>query len=349
MSQGTMKAVVVKEGKTTAVEERPIPSGLKANEVLFKVTAVAQNPTDWKHVAFGLAQPGNILGCDFVGVAEELGSDVPKEVKGQLRGGFVRGGMNKENAAYAEYIKSAWDVTFQVPSNVSAQQAASAPIPLLTACQAFYLRLRLPFPDADNSAVKGKWILIWSGSTAVGQYAIQLAKLAGLKIATTASPAKHDLVKSLGADVVVDYKDKEVAQKLREATNDSIEYGLDCIAENGSVQLAQQAFGKNGGHLICLLFDLGELPRKDVKTESTLAYTVLGEDQSFGPAFFPSSKEDREYCVKYCQFITKLFEQEKIRPLEVTDLGGIETIQKGLDQLKNGENKTKLVHTIARN
>jgi D-arabinose 1-dehydrogenase-like Zn-dependent alcohol dehydrogenase len=114
--------------------------------------------------------------------------------------------MNKENSAYAEYIKSAWDVTFRVPDNISAQQAASAPIPLLTACQAFYLRMRLPFPDADNSAVRGKWILIWSGSTAVGQYAIQLAKLAGLKIATTASPAKHELVKSLGADFVVDYK-----------------------------------------------------------------------------------------------------------------------------------------------
>lgn len=147
-----------------------------------------------------------MLGCDFVGVAEELGSDVPAEVKGQLRGGFVRGGMNKENAAYAEYIKSAWDVTFRVPSNVTAQQAASAPIPLLTACQALYLRMRLPFPEADNSSVKGKWILVWSGSTAVGQYTIQLAKLAGLKVATTASPAKHDLVKSLGADVVVDYK-----------------------------------------------------------------------------------------------------------------------------------------------
>lgn len=101
------------------------------------------------------------------------------------------------------------------------------------------------------------------------------------------------------------------------------------------MQLAQQAFGKNGGHLVCLLFDLDELPRKDVKTESTLAYTVLGEDQSFGPAFFPSSKEDRDYAVKYCEFIPKLWEQGKLRPLEVTDLGGIETIQKGLDQLKS--------------
>jgi len=209
------------------------------------------------------------------------------------------------------------------------------------------LRLGLPRPDQDNSKVTGKWILIWSGSTAVGQYAIQLAKLAGLKVATTASPAKHDLVKSLGADVVVDYKDPEVSEKLRKATDDSIVYGLDTISENGSVQLCQKAFGKEGGHLVCLLFKLGDPARSDVKTESTLAYTALGEDQSFGPAAFKSSAEDRQNHVDCAKLATKLFAEGKLKPLEVTDLGGLDTVEKGLKMLQNAENKTKLVHTIA--
>ena len=126
----------------------------------------------------------------------------------------MRGGIKPNTGAFAEYVKSAWDVTFHIPDKISPQQAASAPIPLFSACQALYLRLGLPFPDADNSAAKDKWILIWSGSTSVGQYAIQLAKLAGLKVATTASPAKYELVKSLGADVVVDYKVSRIPENF---------------------------------------------------------------------------------------------------------------------------------------
>ena len=92
--------------------------------------------------------------------------------------------------------------------------------------QALYLRLKLPQPPEK---AEGKWILIWSGvsfrlvvtykecisltlrlaiyqSTAVGQYAIQLAKLSGLKVATTASPSRWETLKAYGADLIVDYK-----------------------------------------------------------------------------------------------------------------------------------------------
>lgn len=124
--------------------------------------------SDWKHL--GGAKPGFILGCDFVGVAHELGSEVPEEVKGQLRAGFVRGGTNPDNGAFAEYVKQAWDVTWVVPKNVSPQEAASAPIPLLTACQAMYLRQGLKRPiDGPDPANKDKWYLVWSGATSVGQ------------------------------------------------------------------------------------------------------------------------------------------------------------------------------------
>lgn len=348
MSQ-TMKALVIQPDYSVKLQDKPKPSAseLGPKEVLFKVLAVGQNPTDWKHVAFKLGEPDCISGCDYVGQALELGSDVPKDVKGTIRFGFVRGGKSKTIGAFSEFIKQEYDLTSEVPKNVTPAQAASAPIPLFTAAQAFYLRLGLPRPDQDNSKVAGKWILVWSGSTAVGQWAIQLAKLAGLRIATTASPAKHELVKSLGAEVVVDYKDPQVSEKLRQATNDSIVYGLDTIAENGSVQLAQKAFGKSGGHLVCTLFDLGEPARSDVKTESTLVYTALGTDQSFGPAAFKTSPEDRANQVQCAKLFTKLFLEGKLKPPQITDVGGIETLEKGMKMLQNGENKTKLVHTIA--
>jgi NADPH:quinone reductase-like Zn-dependent oxidoreductase len=54
---------------------------------------------------------------------------VPKEVKGSIRFGFVRGGKSETNGAFAEYIKQEWDITAEVPKNVTPAQAASAPIP----------------------------------------------------------------------------------------------------------------------------------------------------------------------------------------------------------------------------
>lgn len=86
---------------------------------------------------------------------------------------------------------------------------------------------------------------------------------------------------------------------------------------------------------MCLLFDLKDLPRKDVKTESTLAYTANGQDNAFGPAVFKTSPEDRQNQVESMKLATKLFAEGKLRPLDVTDLGGLETIQKGLDMVKS--------------
>jgi NADPH:quinone reductase-like Zn-dependent oxidoreductase len=68
------------------------------------------------------------------------------------------------------------------------------------------LKLKIPPPPPETETAEGKWILIWSGATAVGQYAIQLAKLSGLKVATTASPHRWETLKSFGADLIVDYK-----------------------------------------------------------------------------------------------------------------------------------------------
>jgi NADPH:quinone reductase-like Zn-dependent oxidoreductase len=69
----------------------------------------------------------------------------------------------------------------------------------------------------------------------VGLHAINLAKLAGLKIVSTASPHNHALLKSLGADAVFDYKDPEVVQKIKEWTlpHGGVTIALDCVAEHG--------------------------------------------------------------------------------------------------------------------
>ena len=120
------------------------------------------------------------------------------------------------------------------------EEAASFPIPHLTGVQALYMRLSLPkplSPEATAFKQKGEKILIWGASTAVGHHAVQLAALSGLEVYATASPAVHDDIKALGATHVFDYKDPNVAAKIKEAAGpQGIIYAFDTVAEKGSTE-----------------------------------------------------------------------------------------------------------------
>lgn len=94
------------------------------------------------------------------------------------------------------------------------------------------MRLGLPSPSAPSS--KKESILIWGGSTAVGHHAIQLAALSGLRVFVTASPSVHADLKKLGAEAAFDYKDPDIVSKVKDASGDSIKYGLDTVGEQGS-------------------------------------------------------------------------------------------------------------------
>lgn len=142
-------------------------------------------------------------------------------------------------------------------------------------------------------------------------------------------------------------QDPELTKKFREATSDGIVYGLDCISEKGSVQQAQQCFSSKGGHLVLILPSLKDLPRDEVKTEATLVYTGNGSDEQIGPAFFPTSAQDRQNAVECSKMVSQLFESGKLRPLQVKDLGGLDKVQEGLDAVKAGTHPCKLVHTVA--
>jgi NADPH:quinone reductase-like Zn-dependent oxidoreductase len=77
-------------------------------------------------------------------------------------------------------------------------------------------------------------IIIWSGATSVGQHAITLAKLSGLKVATTASPKNHKLLEDLGASIVVDYRNgAKAVEEIHKWSEGRITAGLDCVGESG--------------------------------------------------------------------------------------------------------------------
>jgi NADPH:quinone reductase-like Zn-dependent oxidoreductase len=85
------KAIVYVEKGKAAIQEVSVPQ-LRDDYILVKVNAVGVNPTDWKHVAFGITNPGSRVGCDFAGVVEAVGSKVTKPFKkGDRISGAVHG------------------------------------------------------------------------------------------------------------------------------------------------------------------------------------------------------------------------------------------------------------------
>jgi len=119
---------------------------------------------------------------------------------------------------------------------------------------------------------------VQGGASAVGMYAVQLAKLIGYKVAATCSPHSFDLVKGLGADLVVDYHNPaEAVKQIKEASNGKVVGSLECIGGKENTQLAVDTFGEAGGKLTVLLGVPEGLERAEkIKSNSILLYVVGG-------------------------------------------------------------------------
>lgn len=201
-----MKAVMQRcygSPEMLTVEEiaRPVPAD---DELLVRVRAAAVNPLDWHSAAGwpyimrlggGLGAPNDPrTGVDFAGTVESVGKQVTKFKPGdEVFGG--RGG------AFAEYVLVREDraVTLK-PANVTFEQAAAIPVAAVTALQAL----------RDKARVQaGQKVLINGASGGVGTYTVQIAKALGAEVTGVCSTRNVELVRSLGADHVVDYKKED--------------------------------------------------------------------------------------------------------------------------------------------
>lgn len=356
-----MKALVTVEDKKAEVKEVPVPT-LDKDEILVRTLAITINPTDWKHVAL-MSGPGNIVGCDFVGIVEQLGSDVKNSSlsKGDRVAGFVHGTKDPDRGSFAEYLKTNSEVVAKIPDNVDDLTAAALGIGGETAVQALFQRLALPVPDFSKGAAPvtedSPEVLIWSGSTTVGQWAIQLAHVAGYKVITTASPKNHQLLKDLGADDLYDYRDESTPQKIAEKYP-NLSKALDCISENGTQQLCVKSLGKKGGDVVVLLKpdrEAIELRKGEVNIIHTLAYTALGRPFNYGKAVFDEAQvtKDSNFMKQWLNgdqgHFYKLLQKGLLRGNRVKEMsGGLEGIPEGLKYVQEGKaSAEKLTYRIS--
>ncbi|OBZ73980.1 Protein TOXD [Grifola frondosa] len=308
-----MKALVVQEGKRVTVQDHPVPL-LGPDDILVKTIAVAQNPTDWKFIE-SRATPGTILGCDFSGYVVQVGQNISFPPVGAHVAGFVQGGTFTDSGAYAEYVRTRADLVWAVPDGtLSHEQAATMGCAFWTAAQALYHSSRLGLAEPPLITNGEDWVLIYGGSSSVGQFAIQLAHLSGYKVVSTASPRNFALVRGLGADAVFDYRDPEVVQKVKDAAGDSIRAALDTISTKESQAISARTIAPAGGKLVLLLPPEPEAKvREDVEIVRELIYTALGREFNFGPVHFLISTEDNAHMVTFLKKVSDLVSSGKIK------------------------------------
>lgn len=187
--------------------EIPVPSP-KKDELLLKVEAASINPIDWK-IQKGMIRPFLPPKFPFVPVTDVAGEvvEVGPGVQTFKAGDKVVSMLGTKNGGgLAEYALAPWSLTVNRPPEVSAAEGAGLPIAACTALQA--LRCGGAKFDGASHAMN---VLITAASGGVGTYAVQLAKLAGLHVTATCGTRNIDLVKSLGADEVLDYRTPEGA------------------------------------------------------------------------------------------------------------------------------------------
>ncbi len=206
-----MKALVLKRygGLDQGVfADIPKPA-LKPDEILVRVHAAGLNPIDYM-IPKGTFKPmlrfqlPATQGSDLAGVVVEVGIRVTRFKPGDAVFASI---FDLGTGALAEFSVVPESAAALKPSNLDFVQAASIPMVGLTSWQALKERAKLK---------PGQKVFIPAGSGGIGTFAIQLAKHLGAKVGTTTSTGNMELVKSLGADEVIDYKKQEFEEVLRE-------------------------------------------------------------------------------------------------------------------------------------
>lgn len=261
-----MKAVYFEAGGTIDVlqyGEMEAPGECGSTQALVHVKAIGINPIDTKIRAaperFPVSFPV-IPGCDGAGIVQAVGNQV-KNFKPGDAVYFSQPGFNQRQGTYAEYVMVDASLLALKPHSLSFEQAAAAPLVLITAWEALYDRARI---------TDGQTVLIHAGAGGVGHVAIQLAKLAGARVITTVSNAeKANFVKRLGADQIIHYPTQDVIAEVLQYTDGK---GVDIAFDTVGADVLQSCFSciKPYGDVVTILqptkdIDWGEARKRNVR------------------------------------------------------------------------------------
>ncbi|RPD59722.1 GroES-like protein [Lentinus tigrinus ALCF2SS1-6] len=346
MAPTTQKALgLPAEGQPfTLLDAWPIPTP-GPDEILVKIMSAALNPGDWKVQTYGVSVIGGtypyISGLDGAGVIEEVGPQVKNFTKGD-KVTFQGGVDGRVHSTFQQYC---------IPDNLTFDQAASVPLSLATVATGSWphepgaqsLNFPAPWEEQGLTKFKGKPALIMGGSSSVGQYAIQLAKLQGFSPIIATSSLKHaDYLKSLGATHVLDRSlfPEAIAAELQKITGGKpIAYAYDAIAEAATQHLAYDALAADGALVVVDPFSQAILAEK-VKRDAGARKVVYPRAALQWP-------DNKKLGVELYARLEEWLRTGVVVPNRVEVLpGGLHGISEGLERMK--ANKVSGVKLVVR-
>lgn len=225
-----MKAVVYDKSNKPDVlvlreVEKPVPA---VDQVLIKIMAVSVNAADYRSMRYGIIPKTNIFGADVAGKIEALGPDVKNfKIGDEVFGDILKWG----SGGFSEYVAVSEEALALKPTSVSFESTATVSMAGITALQG----LR----DLGKIQPAQKVLIVGAGG-GVGNFAVQLAKYYGAQVTALCGPKNAKIVKSLGANRVIDYTNSNF-------TTENHKYDL-ILAVNGNYRLAEfrRALNPNG-------------------------------------------------------------------------------------------------------
>ncbi|KAG2146085.1 chaperonin 10-like protein [Suillus bovinus] len=254
MSLQQKALILPKKRGNFQVGSRSIPSP-GTGQLLVKVLSAALNPVDYKiqHTGIYVTHYPAVLGVDIAGIIEELGEGVENFRKGDkvlAHGHF----LIIDQGAFQQYTLTVATFTAKIPSNQSFDSAATVPLGLDTAIAGLYgnhleAGIDPPWVKCVSGHEPKKPIVILGGSSSVGSYAIQLARLSGFyPIVTTASPSNEDLVRDYGATHFFDRRlsGNQLVAAINKVTDSPIRIVFDAISVPKTQSIGWRLLAQNG-------------------------------------------------------------------------------------------------------
>ncbi|KAJ5191250.1 zinc binding protein [Penicillium cinerascens] len=338
MSSTHQAAIIPQQGGPLSIVQRPTPTpGPK--ELLIEVHAVAVNPVDvyQRDMGIFISEYPAVVGSDVSGIVVKSGSSVDTVIPEGTRVTAFASAFYQKGApnygALQRYVLVSEEMVTVLPDSFSFTEGSVFPMAALTTWNG-WLWAGVP-REPSSKGTEG--VLVWGGSSSMGAFAVQAAKLSGYTVYATASPQHHEYLKGLGASRVFDYKSEDVLKKIVNASReDGLTFKMGYHA-TGSQQLSVDVLDALRGEE---KVKLAIAPRVDIDVKVPKGVETA----------FVSAPEDPEERQERLVWIFKTWLQEKLAAgqlvpsprIQVVE-GGLESANKALDELKTGVSGVKLV------
>ncbi|KAJ9652469.1 hypothetical protein H2198_008292 [Neophaeococcomyces mojaviensis] len=356
----------------TQLEDVPAltANDLRSNEVLIKVSVAGSNPKDLKHPLPAYFNNKLNQGDDCAGTIAAVGAKVRNFRPGDRVAGFHH--MDMPFGTYAEYTICPAQTVFHIPDSLSDEEAATIPLTAFTAAVGLYRNLQLPTPwDRSDEHAPGEQkipLVVNAASTAVGSFAIKLAKMnrrIGPIIATAGASA--DFVrKELGADVVLDYRSPNIEDELKAALKGlTLNHVFDAANSLASIKYLTAVLKPGKGRYTCTMAVAPSIYDPDGNAEKLLQKTGLWYEHIWVGDVFGTrlvrtgtnmdqiAATDKAEGVLFGSIVSKMFEMGlengslSGHPFEVVK-GGLDGVDAALRKLGGGNRgNAKFVTRIA--